>query len=226
MKYNNIIQRVKAENREGLAARIAAIKDNDIALQRNATPTKWSAYFNGDISREKCVDTAIKRSEKEFAKREARDLAALERYANAPEIEAIQININWTRSKVWGYNPHVTARIWYKNVFEIDEYTAKASGCNYDKRSHAVAGALNQCEAITAILCDMKEKAIENGEEIKKTVSGLDINPNSSGYGAIPFIDGCGMSAIQYLLEKCGFKLTKEHGTKTTDYYWFERVNG
>ena len=223
MMYANILKSLQAENANRINNAIKAINDNDIALQRYATQARWSAYFNQNLSREKCVEYTTNRIKKEAEKSLKADMASLEKYENAPTIEAIQINIDWKRSSVWGYNPHVTLRIWYEGIFDIEEYTAKASGCNYDKRSHAVASALNQCAAIKALLCNMKEKEIENGTEIKKTVSGLDINPHSSGYGAIPFVDGCGMSAIENLLDKCGFKLTKEHGTKTTDYYWFDR---
>ncbi len=55
----------------------------------------------------------------------------------------IDIAIEWKRSRMWGSNPHCTARVYYDPGFESFETTC--GGCGYDKESTVIASALNKC---------------------------------------------------------------------------------
>jgi hypothetical protein len=48
-----------------------------------------------------------------------------------------------------------------------------------------------------------------------------------AGYGVLPYFEGgVGISSFYGVFEKCGYKCTSSHETKTTDFYHFEKVEG
>ena len=72
--------------------------------------------------------------------------AALEENAERSQkpVKCITINIEWAKSRMWGMNPHATAKVeFHDGHFERhDGYTC--SGCGYDKESTVIADIFNQ----------------------------------------------------------------------------------
>lgn len=195
--------------------------ESDNGIERESTSLRWKQYKNGEITREKAVEFAIKRRLKEIDRETIKKQDKLLRARDAEEIRSVSISIDWKRSAMWGYNP--TATVIINGIYE---FTGTASGCGYDKRTAAVGAALNQSDIIKKMLYTAKEKAL------KKAPARIRNNPESSnadlihygaGYGVLPYFEGgVGMTSFRGVFEACGLKCTHTHETKTTDYYYFE----
>jgi hypothetical protein len=61
-----------------------------------------------------------------------------------PTPKSISIGVQWKRSRTWGNNPHAQAVARYPDG-TCKQFTARCSGCGYDKLSTVVANILNQC---------------------------------------------------------------------------------
>lgn len=196
-------------------------KESDNGLERESTPLRWKQYKNGEITREKAVEFAIKRRLKEIDRETIKKQDKLLRARDAEEIRSVSISIDWKRSAMWGYNPTATV-----TINRIYQFSGTASGCGYDKRTAAVGAALNQSIIILKMLYTAKEKAL------RKAPAKIRNNPESSnadlihygaGYGVLPYFEGgVGMTSFRGVFEKCGLKCTHTHETKTTDFYYFE----
>lgn len=192
--------------------------DLDRGLKQYSTARRWEQYKAGEITREKAVEFATKRALKKIEKKTAADLAKLDRIAAAPDLEYILISVEWVRSSTWGYNPHAEVQT------KTGVFYGRASGCGYDKRSAAVADALNQCDSVLKVLCTLKENGLRAGltDICKDCCTGYS-NRNICGYGAgynvIPYFEGgVGVSCFWDILKKCGFS-TLSHNEAYTDFY-------
>jgi len=76
------------------------------------------------------------------ARKQEKELARIEREKNQKEVREITINIEWVKSRMWGYNPKCEATIRHKDG-SISYGTATASGCGYDKESTVIADIFN-----------------------------------------------------------------------------------
>ena len=75
-------------------------------------------------------------------KKRAAALAWVDACAAAAPLEHIQINVNWIKSRMWGYCPR--AEVWVRGKDAPTYYaTGTASGCGYDKESAAIDSALS-----------------------------------------------------------------------------------
>ncbi len=207
----------------------------DEGIKRYCTAARWDAYQAGKISREKIVELTIKRMEKQEDKHAAAKLEKLEAAAAAPGLENVSISVEWKRSSTWGYNPTATVTIHAGNTWE--QYTGTASGCGYDKRTAAIGAALNQSASIKKMLYTAKENALatmepEKIEAAKKgyvfgSESNRDFIHYGAGYGVLPYFEGgVGISSFKGVFEACGYKCTADNGTKYTDFYHFEKMEG
>lgn len=201
---------------------------NDNGLERESTGTRWKQYKNGEITREKAVEFATKRALKEIERETIKKNDKLLRARDADEVKTVSISVDWKRSSTWGYNPTATVII-----NGVHEYRGTASGCGYDKRTAAIAAALNQSIVILKMLYTTKEKALEamKPEEIEAAKKGYCFGCETNraflhygaGYGVLPYFEGgVGMSSFLGVFEACGLKCTHSHETKTSDYYFFE----
>lgn len=197
---------------------------SDNGIQRYSTARRWEQYQAGEITREKAVEFASKRREKEIEKDLSKKLEKLERVAAAPDLQAVSIAVHWTRNPYWGYNP--TAHI----SDGRNEYSGHASGCGYDKRTAAIGGALNQSASVLKMLYSVKEKALAEftPEQIAATRNGYAVESNrdfihyGAGYGVLPYFEGgVGMSSFEGVFNACGYRLEQHRETKTFDYYLF-----
>jgi hypothetical protein len=76
------------------------------------------------------------------ARKQAKELARIEREKNQKEVREITINIEWVKSRMWGYNPKCTATVRHKDG-SFSYGSATASGCGYDKESTVIAEIFN-----------------------------------------------------------------------------------
>lgn len=226
--FEKLIEEMKRENTNYMNRAIARFTESEhkeTALRDASTGTRWNQYQAGQITREKAVELATKRLEKEYSKREQRKAGQIAAAAAAEEVKAITIFIEWKKSRTWGYNPTVIARVETEN--SIEKYTGTASGCGYDKRSAAVADALNKCPAVMKALYSAKEAALANGwKPSNESGSNASCIEYGAGYGALPYLEGgVGMSSLESVFNKCGLltRIRDESGAKT-DYYYFERA--
>ena len=204
--------------------------DSGRGLKEYLTPLMWDRYKIGEIDRETAITKAIKRMERQTEKALAEKLAKLERVANAPTLENIDIIVGWKRSAMWGYNPTATADIRTAGdgvdypVFSYEKHTGTASGCGYDKRSAAVAEALNKSDSVLKVLYTAAENALASGETFFRydngCVSWRDVLGYGSGHSILPYFEGgVGVSCFWAILEKCGYHTHSNERRKHTDYY-------
>lgn len=76
------------------------------------------------------------------AKKAAKEIARITSEQNQVPVKEISISIEWKKSRTWGSNPHLTARIQHLNG-TYSHFTSTCSGCGYDKESTVVADVFN-----------------------------------------------------------------------------------
>lgn len=194
---------------------------SDRGVERYITPAKWDAYKEGKITREKAVELATARRWKQLDKAHAKELAKVEAAEAAPDVHTVSIEVEWKRSRTWGYNPHASVVINRQN-----RYFGSASGCGYDKRTAAVGAALNQSAVILRMLYQAKEKALAEGWRPDGRVgSNAGCIHYGAGYGTLPYFEGgVGMSSFEGVFNACGLKMTHIADGRHYDHYIFERV--
>lgn len=197
----------------------------DRGLKDYSTAAKWDAYTAGEITREKAIEHAVKRAEREAAKSYAAELAKVEAAENAAEIISIEIDVTWTRSRTWGANP--TAEITTRSENRYNRFTGTASGWGYDKFTAAIGTALNQSPEVLKMLYTVQEKAFSEMDETARRAyaaqneSNRDTIHYGAGYGILPYFEGgTGWCSFVGVFEKCGYKVSHSHSTKHNDYYF------
>lgn len=198
----------------------------DRGLKAHSTPAKWKAYTEGTLSREKAVEIAYKRATKDEEKHHAKMLEKLEQAETAAPVLDIAISVDWKRSAMWGYNPTATVTVHTADGWK--QYTSTAGGCGYDKLTAAVGGALNQSPAVLNMLYTAKEKAYRKSTAAARKAWG-DSNRGpihyGAGYGILPYFEGgVGWTSFVGVFEACGYKVTNQHETKRSDYYFVEKA--
>lgn len=78
------------------------------------------------------------------ARKAAKEVARIEAERNQKPVKSVTINIEWIKSRTWGWNPHAEACVEYQDgSFErVDGF--KCSGCGYDKESTVIADIFNR----------------------------------------------------------------------------------
>ena len=144
-----------------------------------------------------------------------------EAVAAAPTLTECRISVEWKKSRVWGYNPAVTVDAWTMDadgMTECTTTTGRASGCGYDKRSAAIAEALNASPAILKALYNAEERRLKGRESRKQ--SRRDFIGYGSGCSARPYFEGgCGVSVFYKIFENCGYTFEQVASGKTFDAY-------
>ena len=217
--YNNLINLLTEENEKRKAEMTAYIcnEESTDSLRCNSTETRWNQFIKGLITREQANEYALKRAFKAIDATTKKALEKIARAQGAAAVAAVDVFVEWHKSRTWGYNPtaYITVRDTDGRIYEA---TGTASGCGYDKESAAVADALNNIDCIKKMLFDCKEAAILSG---KGTSSHACIS-YGAGYGVLPYFEGgVGMIAHEQIFRSCGLNRTTYHGTKHADHYYF-----
>lgn len=203
----------------------------DSGIQRHSTARRWEQYQAGEISREKIVELTSKRAEREKAKQTAAKLEKIDRAASAPDLQEVEIYVEWKRNPTWGKNP--TAEITVRSARDWERHTGTASGCGYDKETAAVGTALNASASVLKMLYAAKNAALERmtADQIAAAKHGYSVESNApyiaygAGYGTLPYFEGgVGMSSFEHVFNACGYKLTTRHYGKHDDLYIFTKA--
>lgn len=188
--------------------------DPDKGIKEYSTETRYEQYKNGIITREQAINYAVKRNNKAIDKETAEKVTHLDYIATEPDISFIRVEVNWSRSATWGYNPHAqvdTDKIYVRTF-------GSASGCGYDKRSAAVAEAFNNNTGVLKVIYTLAENALKEGASYRDFIG------YGSGYSIIPYFEGgVGVECFWSILKKAGFEC-KAEGGKTWDIYRLERT--
>lgn len=222
--YTNIREELEREYKGYMESHAKYIGESENSLKNHSTETRWKQYQEGKITKGDCINYAIQRNNKSLQKRLEKKLEELENIAKAEDVESVIINVTWKRNPTWGYNP--TAEVYVYTTNKVYKPVGKASGCGYDKETAAIGSALNEVAPIIKMLCDVKEKALENGVNppCNAPNSNREYIAYGAGYGAIPYFEGgVGMSSFESVFNACNFELRHQNHTKTTDYYYFTR---
>ena len=187
---------------------------SDEGLKQYSTETRYNQYKSGVITREKAIDYAVAKMEKQIDKEIAATLEKLEKIEKAPDLQYISINVSYTKNATWGYNPTATANT------NNGTTTGYASGCGYDKESSAVASAFNENYSILKTLYTIKENALKDG--LSDACTGVDNRTTcgyGAGYGIFPYFEGgVGVGCFWDILKKAGFTTRCNYG-KHENYY-------
>lgn len=125
------------------------------------------------------------------------------------------ITIEWKKSQMWGYNPHV-----YTNTgFEYHTI----SGCGYDKQSTVTAEALNSNLCILKLMYEKKEEYLNKPNNTN--ISNEEIFGYGCGYGILPdFHGGVGVSCHERILNTIGLNMNHISNTDSTDVFIISKI--
>jgi len=192
--------------------------DADRGLKEYSTECRWSQYTAGKITREKAIEYAVKRLNKEYDKRKEDGLFKINQAEKAPDLNYASVSVDYVRSQTWGYNPHV------ESYTDNGRYYGTASGCGYDKESSAVATAFNSDYTMLKVLYTLKEEGLKAGltSDSKTACTGHD-NRSIIGYGAgysvLPYFEGgVGVGCFWSILKKAGFEVSCNYGKRENFY--------
>lgn len=207
MKYNKIIEAIKAEAEQSKTAYYDYIRRSTDNAKRESTDTRRKQYDRGEITREELEQYATDRANRRIDRETAAAIERAEKISNAAEVEAVTIETKWA-SSAGGMNPHTYIKVYT----DRGTYTAtgSATGGNYDKESAAAAEALNQIPAALKIIYDQRE----NGRSIYGT---------DQHKAAPKFEGGTGMAQLEKILAAADIHLITHDSTPRTDHYYFER---
>jgi len=184
------------------------------------TPYMEKKFKARTIDLETAQKSAIKRIEADFSKRLARTIEKIESAENAPELQSIDISVEWKKSRTWGANPTAKVRTW-TGTHNIETETGTASGCGYDKESAAIAGALNSCPSIMSALYEVAEQIGARKEEYREKIG------YGSGYSILPYFEGgVGVSCYYQIFESMGYIMRHTASGKTFDVYTVSKNEG
>lgn len=194
--------------------------DADRGLKQYSTDARWNAYQAGKITREKAVELATVRALREVEENERENFEKLAEAEDAPVLGSVCVVVEWKRSETWGWNPKATATAYDEKGRMIGEYIGRASGCGYDKRSAAIAEALNQCASVIAILYTAEAERLEEVQpKGRREALGY-----GAGYGVMPYFEGgCGVSSIMGIMGKCGYEMRCTKSGNKLDVYAIEK---
>jgi hypothetical protein len=144
------------------------------------------------------------------ARAEARRIAKIEKEKNQKPVKEIRFSIEWKKSRMWGYNPHLIAECYHKDG-TYTRIETKASGCGYDKESQVIADAFN--ELLKYKLYKLEAEPLENipyGMETKR-------------YKA--YSGGIGVNCYYKISEAIGGKFEQTASGETFDAYKYTDLN-
>ena len=205
--------------------------DADRGIKSYSTVRTWEQYQRGEIDRETAAKRAIKRAERGTDRATVAKLDNLLRAASADDFEAVNIWVHWSHNATWGSNPTADVTVYSRTGVNFEGGTGRASGCGYDKRSAAVASALNQCDSVLKVLYTAAESALQSGNAPTQHENGLyswrDILGCGNGCDILPrFEGGVGVECYWRTLRNLGFDVDCNERGKHDDFYMIARKEG
>lgn len=163
----------------------------------------------------------VKRMEAKIYKNIEKEVNEIKEVFNAGDLISAKITVEWKKNRTWGANPTAEAWAQFKNKEgHIDStHTSSGSigGCGYDKKSTAVANALNQINAILKPLYKAKNKDIEKPNR--------ELLGYGSGYGILPHLEGgVGVECYPRIFEKVGYKFESVASGNNFDVFIITKI--
>ena len=184
-------------------------------IREHATAHTWEQLQRGEISAQTAAERALKRALKAIDKDTAEKAAKLARVAQAGTLGVCDIWVEWKRSAYWGSNPTATATVYNERGNVTGETSGRASGCGYDKRSAAVADALNDSESALKVLYTAEENALREGKTDRRAALGYGL-----GYGVLPYFEGgVGVNCFWRFFQAQGYRVNANENGKRSDFY-------
>lgn len=214
--FVNLFAAIKAEKDQQLEEFTQTIKaENDVWQILD----KWQYNDLLTASKKRIVwalsdlqDYLISRKAKAIGKELDKQMQHLLTVEKADDVRNAKISVEWKRSKTWGSNP--TCEVWINNDYFN---SGSISGCGYDKRSTAVASALNQSNSFLKALYLMKEANVNTKNH--------ELFGYGSGYGILPRLEGgVGVDCYPRILAKLGLVWSNVAWGKTYDVYTIARA--
>ena len=190
------------------------IKDkNSSVVDRYLTDLRINQLKSGEITRDKAIEIAIKKLEKDYGKKLQSEIEKINSIENAKDFESCTITVVWKKSRMWGSNP--TASLSKNGNYIQGE---SIGGCGYDKESVAIAQVLNQYYPFMKLLYTKKNEN-ENIDKNNHEIFGY-----GSGYGLLPYFEGgVGVSCLYRICESVGLVLREVASTNTATVYEITR---
>lgn len=168
------------------------------------TLLRYNQLRNNELDIAKAQEIALKSYTKSHLKELQEELDLMQSRISSPlSVQSMTINIRWVRNATWGYNPKVDATVRFSDG-TFATYEGTASGCGYDKRSAAVASALNKCNVLLGEMAKLKYKnrnRTANGHGNEAYIA------YGAGYGILPYLEGgVGFSCHETIFKLLGFK--------------------
>lgn len=88
-------------------------------------------------------EKAARADARKQAREDAKEQARIDALAGQKPINSVVITVEWKKSRVWGYNPHATGQVSYKDGTGRRVGPFTCSGTGYDKLSTVVADVFN-----------------------------------------------------------------------------------
>jgi len=204
-----LIQQAEKESRKRVkdfVSSVNEIKDSEEVLsgwyfRDKLTPAKKRDIKNGKLSLTQIKHILKERFKLIAAKDLAKEIDLIESICDAPDINRIQVQIEWRKSATWGNNPNATCEVNGPDYYDSFN-SGSIGGCGYCKKSTAFAEAINQSHSVRKLL-------LKNRNKIK------DIYGHRRG----KLEGGVGVECYPKIFEKCGYKMEYTANGKTFDVY-------
>lgn len=197
--------------------KIKTHKEFNTLFYKNLLPKGKKIESIGTIKETKAY--LITRKEKKVYKSIEQEVNEIKEVYSAGELVDIKINIEWYKSKTWGYCPTGEAWMTFKTKDGLDSKYVKVggiTGCGYDKKSTAVAQLLNQFTPLLKRLYIVKNQELGT----RKPRSNRDLLGYGSGYGILPrFEGGVGVNCYPKIFDRIGFRFECVASGQTFDVY-------
>ena len=196
--------------------KIAQVEINDIIKLTNDNSyhfnidTKSQKYIKGDLETKK--QFLIVRINKELEKNIIKKTNEINLIYNANELVSVEIQIEWKKSKMWGYNPTCNIVVKDDKNNYMNFTSGSIGGCGYDKKSTSVANALNESLTIQKLFCEKGDNVTSYGFTHQRNYS-------------LPYLEGgVGCECYSRVFEEMGYKFESIAHGDNFDVYSITKI--
>ena len=204
----NLIEAIKKDIEEQKQTTLENLKNEQgYTLNYYLTDLRKNQLADRIITRDKAVEIASKKVEKEYNKQLEKTIDKINTIANAEEFNGCTITIDWRKGSM-GANQ---AKATLTGCGYIEG--SRTGGCGYDKESTAMADVLNECYPLMKLLYKYRAEHLDGTNH---SVFGY-----GSGYNKVlPYFEGgVGVSSFYKIFETIGCALKHVAYGKAFDVY-------
>ena len=205
---NNLIEAIKMDIERQKAETTECLNNERYyTINYYLTDLRKKQLADGIITREKAVEIASKKVEKEYQKKLENLIDKVSTIANADEFNGCTIHIDWRKGGM-GANQ---AKATLSGCGYIEGN--RTGGCGYDKESTAMASVLNECYPLMKLLYEYRNNHLDGRNH--------EVFGYGSGYNKVlPYFEGgVGVSSFYKIFETIGCTLKCIASGKTYDVY-------